>query len=161
MKGFMVFLMLAMLIASAVTTLSAIPDEEESFFNEENNTDAKDETKNQFGKSTSLRSRFLAYGKCGTKCNYSEICCEGSSTSRFLASQCSPGRGGCDQNPLACKATEGSAGTCVDLTYPTVVLVGRDASAQRYAATLIVYESNVSQSKLWQVLQPLQERHFL
>ncbi|CAL9017709.1 unnamed protein product [Prunus brigantina] len=77
MKGFMVFLMLAMLIASAITTLSAIPDEEESFFNEENNTDAKDETKNQFGKSTSLRSRFLAYGKCGWKCNYSEICCEG------------------------------------------------------------------------------------
>ncbi|CAB4307167.1 unnamed protein product [Prunus armeniaca] len=65
-----------MLIASAITTLSAIPEEEESF-NEENNTDAKDETKNQFGKSTSLRSRFLSYSKCGTKCNYSEICCEG------------------------------------------------------------------------------------
>ncbi|CAB4307172.1 unnamed protein product [Prunus armeniaca] len=76
MKGFMVFLLLAMLIASAITTLSAIPEEEESF-NEENNTDAKDETKNQFGKSTSLRSRFLSYSKCGTKCNYSEICCEG------------------------------------------------------------------------------------
>ncbi|ONI09958.1 hypothetical protein PRUPE_4G020700 [Prunus persica] len=45
----------------------------------------------------------------------------GSSTSRFLASQSSPGRGGCDQNPLACRATEGSAGpyccskNCVDL----------------------------------------------
>ncbi|CAB4308495.1 unnamed protein product [Prunus armeniaca] len=77
MKGFMVFLLLSMLIASAITTLSAIPEEEESFFNEENNTDAKDETKNQFGKSTSLRSRFLSYSKCGTKCNYSEICCQG------------------------------------------------------------------------------------
>ncbi|CAL8144979.1 unnamed protein product [Prunus armeniaca] len=116
MKGFKVFLILAVLIASAITTLSAMPDEEESFFNEENNTDAKDETKNQFGKSTSLRSRLLAYGppattcdknpkvcqasgsagpdccnkkcvdtntdrancgKCGRKCNYSEICCKG------------------------------------------------------------------------------------
>ncbi|CAB4306222.1 unnamed protein product [Prunus armeniaca] len=45
----------------------------------------------------------------------------GSSTSWFLASQSSPGRGGCGQNPLACRATEGSAGPyccskkCVDL----------------------------------------------
>ncbi|ONI13047.1 hypothetical protein PRUPE_4G199900 [Prunus persica] len=42
---------------------------------------------------------------------------------RFLASQSSPGRGGggCDQHPLACRETEGSAGPdchnkkCVDI----------------------------------------------
>ncbi|BBH00714.1 Stigma-specific Stig1 family protein [Prunus dulcis] len=73
MKGFKVFLMLAMLIASAITTLSAIPDEEESFFSEENN--AMDETKNQLGKSTSLRSRFLASRPPAITCDkYSKLC---------------------------------------------------------------------------------------
>ncbi|KAL6282009.1 hypothetical protein ACE6H2_012938 [Prunus campanulata] len=79
MKGFKVFLMLAMLIASAITTLSAIPNEEESFFNEENNTDhANDETKNQFGKSTSLRSRFLASRPPAVTCDKNPKVCQAS-----------------------------------------------------------------------------------
>ncbi|KAL6282008.1 hypothetical protein ACE6H2_012937 [Prunus campanulata] len=94
MKSFTLFLMLAMLMASAITTLSAIPDEEESFFNEENNNDANDETKSQLEKSASLRGR-----------------------SRFLASR--PPAMTCDRYPKVCGAS-GSAGPdcckkkCVD-----------------------------------------------
>ncbi|PQQ02605.1 hypothetical protein Pyn_16166 [Prunus yedoensis var. nudiflora] len=82
MKGFNVFLMLAMLIASAITTLSAIPNEEESFFNEENNTDANDETKNQFGKSTSLRSRFLASRPPPVTCDKNPKVCQAYGSTR-------------------------------------------------------------------------------
>ncbi|CAL9015153.1 unnamed protein product, partial [Prunus brigantina] len=50
---------------------------------------------------------FSHYSLCdGTKPKRS-IFRPGSSTSWFLASQSSPGRGGCGQNPLACRATEG------------------------------------------------------
>ncbi|BBH00712.1 hypothetical protein Prudu_010770 [Prunus dulcis] len=86
MKGFKVFLMLAMLIASAITTLSAIPDEEESFFSEENN--AMDETKNQLGKSTSLRSRFLASRPPAITCDkYPKLCQVSAAQGRIAATR--------------------------------------------------------------------------